>query len=303
MSLDADALVDRRRLKRRLRLWQATALVAAIAVATVLLARYSGIVERDHIARFQVTGIILQDSERDTALRKLVHQDHVRALIVHIDSPGGTVVGGEDLFNTLRAIAERKPVVAVMGTVATSAAYMTAIGSDRIYAREGTITGSIGVILQSANIIGLLEKLGIEAQAIKSGPLKAVPSPVEPLTEEAREATQAIVMDLYDFFVGLVGARRALDRNTLLPLADGRIFTGRQAVKNGLIDAIGDERSALDWLADERQIPRSLPVKTLIIRRDTGSFAELFEGVTGKSLFSNALLLDGLISLWHPSGR
>ena len=303
MSLDADALVDRRRLKRRLRLWQATALVAAIAVATVLLARYSGIVERDHIARFQVTGIILQDSERDTALRKLVHQDHVRALIVHIDSPGGTVVGGEDLFNTLRAIAERKPVVAVMGTVATSAAYMTAIGSDRIYAREGTITGSIGVILQSANIIGLLEKLGIEAQAIKSGPVKAVPSPVEPLTEEAREATQAIVMDLYDFFVGLVGARRALDRNTLLPLADGRIFTGRQAVKNGLIDAIGDERSALDWLADERQIPRSLPVKTLIIRRDTGSFAELFEGVTGKSLFSNALLLDGLISLWHPSGR
>jgi protease-4 len=303
MSLDPDVLVDRRRLKRRLRLWQIAALVFAVAAAAILLAQLGDVIERDRVARFHVTGLIVQDADRDAALRELAQQRHVRALIVHIDSPGGTVVGGEDLFNALRGVAEHKPVVAVMGTVATSAAYMTAIGSDRIFAREGTITGSIGVILQSANIVGMLEKLGIQPETIKSGPLKAVPSPVEPLTEEGREATRSLVLDMYDFFVDLVAERRPLSREALLPLADGRIFTGRQAVENGLIDAIGDERSAYDWLVGERQIPRGLPVETVTVRRDVGALTELLEGVAGKSLFSNALLLDGLISLWQPSGR
>lgn len=300
MSLAADVLVDRRRLKRRLRLWQAIALVAIITAAGVVAVYYGDFVRRDRIARFHVTGLIVEDARRDALLHELARHNHIRALIIHIDSPGGTVVGGEDLFNTLRDVAAEKPVVAVMGTVATSAAYMTAVGSDRIFAREGTITGSIGVILQSANIVGLLEKLGIEPQTIKSGRLKAVPSPVEPLTEEGRVATQAIVLDMYDFFVDLVADRRPLSRDELLPLADGRIFTGRQAVENGLIDAIGDERNALDWLAEAHGISRDLKVETVTVARDVGTVAELFEQATGKSLFSNALLLDGLISLWQP---
>ena len=253
--------------------------------------------------RFHVAGLIVEDAERDAALRALAGQDHVRALVVHIDSPGGTVVGGEDLYNALREVGTKKPVVAVMGTLATSAAYMTAVASDRVFAREGTITGSIGVILQTANIVGLLDKIGIEPQTIKSGPLKAIPSPVEPLTDEGRAVTRSLVLDMYDFFVDLVAERRNLPRDALLPLADGRIYTGRQAVKNGLIDAIGDERSALAWLTESREIPAGLPVQTLTVRHDTDAFAELFEGIAGKSLFSNALLLDGLISVWQPSGR
>jgi protease-4 len=303
MSLAPDALIDRRRLKRRLRLWQLVALTAAVVAAALLVARFGDIVRRDRIVRFHVDGIIVQDAERDATLRRLAGDRRTRALIVHIDSPGGTVVGGEDLYKVLRDVARQKPVVAVMGTVATSAAYMTAVGSDRIFAREGTITGSIGVILQSANIVGLLDMLGIEPETIKSGPLKAVPSPVEPLTEEGRAATRAIVLDMYGFFVDLVAERRGIDRGSLERLADGRIFTGRQAATNGLIDAIGDERSALAWLAEERQIPGNLPVETLTVARDDGALAELFEGVRGKSLFSNALLLDGLISVWQPSGR
>jgi protease-4 len=304
MSLQPDVLVDRRRLKRRLRLWQGVALVALAGfVVAAFVIPFADIVKRDRIARFHVTGLIVEDAERDAALRALAAQDHVRALIVHIDSPGGTVVGGEDLYNTLREVGAKKPVVAVMGTLATSAAYMTAVAGDRVFAREGTITGSIGVILQSANIVGLLDKLGIEPQTIKSGPLKAIPSPLEPLTEEGRAVTRTLVLDMYDFFVGLVAERRNLSRDALLPLADGRIYTGRQAVKNGLIDAIGDERDALAWLTGTHAIPVGLPVQTLTIRRDTGALAELFEGVAGKSLFSNALLLDGLISVWQPSGR
>jgi protease-4 len=304
MSLQPDVLVDRRRLKRRLRLWQGVALVALVAfVVAAFVVPYGGWLKRDRVARFHVSGLIVEDAERDAVLRALAGQDRVRALIVHIDSPGGTVVGGEDLYNTLRAVAEKKPVVAVMGTVATSAAYMTAIAADRIVAREGTITGSIGVILQSANIVGLLDKLGIEPQTVKSGPLKAIPSPVEPLTEEGRAATRAIVLDMYDFFVGLVLERRGIDRDGLQPLADGRIFTGRQAAQNGLIDAIGDERAALAWLTAERGIPAGLPVRTLTVDREAGALADLLESATGKSLFSNALLLDGLISVWQPSGR
>jgi protease IV len=303
MSLTPDVLVDRRRLKRRLRLWQGIALVAIVAfVAAAIIIPNSNIIARDSIARFDVSGVIVEDGDRDATLRAIAKADHIHALIVHIDSPGGTVVGGEDLFNTLREVARTKPVVAVMGTVATSAAYMTAVGGDRIFAREGSITGSIGVILQSANIVGLLDKLGIQPETIKSSPLKAVPSPLEPLTEEGRAATRDIVLDMYDFFVDLVAERRDMPRDALLPLADGRIYTGRQAVANGLIDAIGDERSAVAWLVEARSIPAGLPVRTVTVERETGAFDELFESITGKSLFSNALLLDGLISLWQPSG-
>lgn len=304
MSLQPDVLVDRRRLKRRLRLWQGIALAAIVAfVAAAFLYPFSDIVRRDSVARFHVDGLIVEDARRDETLRALAAADHVRALIVHIDSPGGTVVGGEDLYKTLRAVSEKKPVVAVMGGIATSAAYMTAIGSDRIYAREGTITGSIGVIFQSANVQGLLGKLGIEPQTIKSGDLKAIPSPVEPLTDEGREVTLSVVLDMYDFFIGLVAERRGLSRDALQPLADGRIFSGRQAVANGLVDAIGDERSARAWLAEVHEIPENLPIATLTPERAAGPLGELFESVTGKSLFSNALLLDGLISVWQPSGQ
>lgn len=304
MSLQPDVLVDRRRLKRRLRLWQGIALTAIAAfVATALSYSFTDLTTRDRIIRFHVNGLIVEDAERTTALRALAREKNIRALIVHIDSPGGTVVGGEDLYNALRTVAEEKPVVAILGTVATSAAYMTAVASDRIFAREGSITGSIGVILQSANIVGLLEKLGIEPQTIKSGPLKAVPSPVETLTEEGRAATHTLVLDMYDFFVGLVADRRGMARAALVPLADGRIYTGRQAVANGLIDTIGDEQSARVWLREAHEISEDLPVQTLEISRDAGALAELFEGVAGKSFFSNALLLDGLISVWQPSGR
>ena len=122
MSLDPDVLIDRRRLKRRLRLWQVVALVAVVAAATVMVVRFDHLVKGDRIVRVHITGLILQDSQRDALLRKVADEDNVRALIVHIDSPGGTVVGGEDLHNALRAIAAKKPVVTVMGTVATSAA-------------------------------------------------------------------------------------------------------------------------------------------------------------------------------------
>jgi protease-4 len=300
MSLDPDALIDRRRLKRKMRWWQAATLVA-VALAIIAFLQASDLLfERDKVARLRVAGLITEDHTRETLLANIAKDPSVRALIVHLDSPGGTVVGGEDLYRSLRVVSERKPVVTVMGTVAASAAYMTAVAGDRVFAREGTITGSIGVLFQTADITALLDKLGIKPETLKSGPLKAVPSPTEPLTDEARAATQALVLDLFEFFIDLVTERRPLDRTQVLQLADGRVYTGRQAVANGLVDAIGGETAARDWLAEAKDIPRDLPTVTVKPKSERRGFSDALSSLTGKSLFSNALTLDGLLSVWHP---
>jgi protease-4 len=252
------------------------------------------------VARISIEGIITEDPARDRALARIAEDDHARALIVAINSPGGTVVGGENLYRVLRRVAEKKPVVAVMGTVAASGGYMTAIGADRIYARAGTLTGSIGVILQSADVTGLLKKLGVEPEVIKSSPLKAVPNPLEPLTEEGRAATRAVVMDMYEQFVAMVAERRKLELSAARNLADGRIFTGRQAVDRRLVDAIGGETEARDWLAKTHKVTKSLPVRQIHVRDEPGELLGLVGRIVGKTLFSERLTLDGLVSIWHP---
>jgi protease-4 len=304
MALEADQAVDRRRLKRRLSFWRAAAVIAVAALAIVAVARNRDalmpLVERPHVERLAVDGVISEDPERSLALKEVAKNDRVKALIVAINSPGGTVVGSETLFRELRTIAAKKPVVAVMGTLAASGGYMTAIAADHIVARDGTITGSIGVIMQTADVTGLLDKLGIKAEAIKSAPLKAVPSPLEPLTPAGREATQAVVMDMYDMFVGMVADRRGLAPDEAKKLADGRIYTGRQAVAVKLVDEIGGEDEARTWLESARGVPASLPISDVKIERDSKDVLGLVGGMIGKALFSERLTLDGLVALWHP---
>ncbi|MFM2129959.1 MAG: signal peptide peptidase SppA [Pseudomonadota bacterium] len=300
MSLESDSIIDRRKLKRRLSAWRAAAILAVAGAALAWIARDEGVIPRDYVARITVDGIIVEDEARERALRRIAEDERARALIVAINSPGGTVVGGENLYRALRRVAEKKPVVAVMGTLAASGGYMTALGADRIFARSGTLTGSIGVILQSTDVTGLLKKLGVEAEAIKSSPLKAVPNPLEPLTEEGRAATRALVMDMYEQFVAMVSERRGLDAAAARALADGRVYTGRQAVANRLVDALGGEAEARDWLAKTRQVPKSLPVRALRVRGEAQELLGLVEGIIGKTLFSERLKLDGLVSVWHP---
>ncbi|MBT7486253.1 MAG: signal peptide peptidase SppA, partial [Rhodospirillales bacterium] len=225
---------------------------------------------------------------------------NAKALIVQIDSPGGTVVGGEDLFRLLRRISVKKPVVAVFGNLGTSGAYMTALGADRIFAREGSITGSIGVILQSADVTGLLEKLGVKSISVKSSPLKAQPNPLESFSKDARKVTEALIQDLYSMFVDIVAKRRDMEPARARALADGRVFTGRQGVKVGLIDAIGGEEEARVWLSDVRKIGLTVPVRDVRTSKEKKIWRFLLEGIFGKTLFSERLTLDGPISLWHP---
>ncbi|MCZ6603746.1 MAG: signal peptide peptidase SppA [Alphaproteobacteria bacterium] len=289
---------DLRRQKRKLRFWRIFGAVAVV-VALIALLPDAERARRAHIARLTVTGIIVQDEPRNRLLQALT-ETKARALIVHIDSPGGTVVGGEDLYRGLEAVREKIPVATVMGTVAASGGYMAALSGDRIFAREGTVTGSIGVMMQTTDLTGLLDRIGITAEAIKSSPLKAQPSPLEPLTREGRDAIQAVIDDMYVFFVGLVAERRGLELEAAQALSDGRVYTGRQALAVGLIDEIGAEPAAIAWFADARGIDADLPVVDIEAKKERDLIGRIIDRLAGKSLISNTLTLDGLVSLWQP---
>ena len=301
MTLDSDAYVERRRLKRGILFWRLAAVVAVVAAVAAGYARFDGYPLSEYVARFEVDGIILQDSKRDELLAGIADDRRIKALIVRIDSPGGTFVGGETLFRSLQRVAEAKPVVAVMDGVATSGGYMAALAADYIVARQGTITGSIGVIFQTADITGLLEKIGVKPETFKSGPLKAQPNPFETISPAAREATQGVVRELYGMFVDMVAERRGLDRTQVATIADGRVFSGRHAKELGLVDALGDEAEARNWLAERHDVAKTLPIRKVALKRERELIWDMLDETVGKALFSERLRLDGAIAVWHPS--
>jgi len=301
MALDSDALIDRRRLKRRLAVWRLAAVIAIVGLVAVSVARTDTLPVGPYLAVLDVDGLILSDPYREQALADLADNGQAKALILHIDSPGGTTYGSEALYHAVRAVAATKPVVAVMSGVAASGGYMTAIAGDFIVARESTITGSIGVVMEATNFVGLMDLLGIETEAIKSGPLKAEPNPFSRMTPEVRAATQALIDDVHAMFVGMVAERRAMPLARAEALADGRVFTGRMALDAGLVDALGGEDEALAWLAAERGIDTDLPMRDVEIAYPEKLVDRLVSAVTGKPYLLERLTLDGLMSLWHPS--
>ena len=297
--------LHRARLKRQLRIWRFTALIAAVAALAVLLYRVAGPVAigGDHVARVHVEGFIRDDSALRRRFEGIAADDRAKALLVFIDSSGGTAAGAEALYAALRKVGAAKPVVAIMGATAASGAYLVAIGADRIFARNATLTGSIGVILQAPQVAGLLETLGIGVDVVRSGPLKTVPNPVERLTPAGRAAAQALVDEIFAMFVDMVAERRPLSRGEVLALADGRVFTGRSAVGNGLVDAIGGEAAARDWLAEKHGVGRGLAAIDRDPERDADWLERIAGRLFGKSTVSEGLLLDGLIAVWHPAFR
>jgi protease-4 len=305
MSLETDLLLDRRRLKRRLVLWRSFAVLAVLAAVLVAL-RGEDLLDRGHLARLTVSGIITADRKLDEAVDKLADNSSVKALIVRIDSPGGSVAGGEGLHDAIARVALKKPVVAVMGGTAASAGYMVAVPAARIFAREGTVTGSIGVLLETGDISGMLKTLGIGAEAITSGPLKDQPSFIRPLSPEGRDVLHGLVMDMYDQFVGMVATGRHMDAERVRQLADGRAYTGRQALKLGLVDAIGGEHEARAWLAANKGVSADLPVDDVstsgfAARALSSSLGWMIESLW-KSVFSQGVILDGAWALWQRSG-
>ena len=304
MSLETDLLLDRRRLKRRLFLWRGLAVLAVIAAILAGTKFGRGGEGGDHVARLTISGIILDNRKLTDRIAALIKNDRVRALIVAIDSPGGTVGGGESLHRVLSEVAGKKPVVAVMRGTAASAGYMIAMPAAYIFARESTITGSIGVKMETAEFSGLMRTLGISAETFASGPLKDQPSTTHPTSPEGRAVLQGLITDMYDQFVEMVARGRKMEMPAVRRLADGRAYTGRQALRLNLIDAIGGEDEARVWLAAERQIPATLPTRDMAPQTFADRLAEAgSESLLGgiwKTLFSQRVTLDGAWAIWQP---
>jgi protease-4 len=324
MSLDADQIVDRRRMRRKLTFWRVFAVLLAIlgviglgaamrSPGMDLLTGQGGA----SIARVSITGLIRSDPERVAAFERLANS-RVKAVVVHINSPGGTTAGSEELHHSLIGLKSKKPMVVVVDGLAASGGYIAAIAADHIVAQETSLVGSIGVLFQFPNVGELLSKVGVSMEEIKSSPLKAAPNGFEPTSPEARAAIADLVKDSYDWFRNLVKTRRQLDDAGLDRVADGRVFTGRQGVPLRLVDELGDEQTAIAWLAKESNIDPKTPVRDYSLH-DRFSDLPFLHTAAGAVLDAaglgaiarhldewgavqtvDRLNLDGLLALWHP---
>jgi protease-4 len=323
MSLEADTIVDRRRMRRKLTFWRVVAVLIAIVAVGAVAARFSGSMLRfgggpgSYVARVKIQGLIRGDDERTESLDSLA-KSSAKAVIVHVDSPGGTTSGSEQLYESLRRVSAQKPTVVVVDGLAASGGYITAMGADRIFAQGTSIVGSIGVLVQYPNVSDLLKTIGVKIEEVKSSPLKAAPNGFEPTSPEARAAIEALILDSYSWFKGLVKERRQLDDADLARVSDGRVFTGRQALELKLIDSIGDEKAALAWLEKEKGLAANLPVRdwklkgrfsdlsflhmavvTTLEAVGLSSVAQRMEALSTVQALER-LNLDGLLALWHP---
>ncbi len=318
MMLETETVLDRRRLRRHVSFWRmaaVTALVVAIGALAFSNEQISGLVGSKHIARVSFTGTITENRDQLKLLKKLADDDSAAAVLVFVNSPGGTSTGGEAIYEELRRIAKKKPVVAQFGTLAASAGYIIGLAGDHIVTRGNTITGSIGVLVQWPEVTDLMEKVGVKVHEVKSGALKASPSPFTKLDEASRAATKEMVDDSFKWFLDLVKERRGIDPSAVEGLLKGRIFTGRQAIEAKLADEIGGEEEAVKWLEEKRSIAKDLKVVERKVEksglagfsllhafaRDIATEAvdgasEAFARTTGLS----AMRLDGLVSVWQP---
>ena len=312
----ADYLVDRRRLRRKVTFWRfIAAVVAALAIIGVAVGGRTQLANdfTPHIARVKIGGLITGDDETLRLLHE-VETSKAAAMILQIESPGGTTVGSERIYDAIRRVAAKKPVVAEVDTMAASGAYIAALGADHIVAYGNSLVGSIGVLFQFPNFSGLLDKIGVKVEDVKSSPLKAAPNGFEPTSDAARAALAALVSDSYAWFKGLVKDRRGMTDEELAAVSDGRVFTGRQGLPLKLIDQIGTETDAIAWLETSKKVTKGLPVrdyKPNVIRGPFGLFtgaAALVETMgwpsAGQFLRQVAVsghtpALDGLVSVWQ----
>ena len=324
MSLDADSIVDRRRMRRKLTFWR----VLAVVVIVLAIAGLGAVVNNRtgfagagaYIARVTIAGLIRDDQERVRQLDRLAQSSSARAVIVHVDSPGGTTAGSEQLYDSLMRLKEKKPLVIVVDGLAASGGYIAALAGDHIVAKQTSLVGSIGVLFQYPNVADLLGKIGVKVESIKSSPLKAAPDGFEPTSPEARAAIESIIKDSYAWFKGIVQNSRHLSDDELQTVADGRVFTGHQGIGLKLVDELGDERSAIAWLASEKKVDAKLPVRdyalhgrlsdlpflhaaagALLHAAGLDMLAQSFDDL-GTMRAVERLNLDGLLALWHPAG-
>ncbi len=300
--MTSDNFIERSLLKRKLNSWRVISVVVIILLLLSFIGKNSNISSggNDYIARISFHDVIEDDRKIYDLIDEVADDKHVKAVILEMDTPGGVAVAGEAIFNKIIMLKKQKPVVVSMRSVCASAGYMISVAADRIYAMNGTITGSIGVILQSAELSKLAKKIGITPITIKSGELKGNPSIAEPISEKSRETLQEMIDELHLTFVKMVAINRKIDEDKVKIIADGRVYSANKALKLGLIDEIGDENDALKWLQKNKNISTDLEIFDVEIKKD---FNQTFAEITGMSslpFFRNSSFSSRLMLIWQP---
>ena len=265
---------------------------------TVLIIN-KNITPKNFIAKVHLEGIINDKNELINKLNEINQNKKIKGLLIIINSPGGTFVSSKEILDALTKISTTIPTSAYMREMATSGAYMASLGVKKIFANQGTITGSIGVILQTAQLTSLMEKIGVKPIVIKSGELKATPNPLEDLDEEKKNYLKKIIEQLQNEFIDIVEKKRDLNQTILREISSGRIFTSKQALDLNLIDFIGSETDALDWIIKEGNLDQKIDVIELDKKKS-------LLNLMNTNLFKNSLkpfnlnLNNGILAIWTP---
>jgi protease-4 len=279
-------------------LWVAAAGLGAMVLMNVFFPDLD-LSSEDRIAVIRIEGVIIDSQTTIGELKRFSETSSVKAIVLRIDSPGGGVVPSQEIYDAVRQVRSKtgKTVIASMGNVAASGGYYIAAATDRIMANPGTLTGSIGVIMETANVEGLLQKIGVEGVVIKSGKFKDVGSPLRKMSEEERGLMQAVMDDVHKQFIEAVAEGRSMELTEAQALADGRIFTGRQAKAVKLVDDLGNLDDAIQLAADTAGIEgepkiveprRRFSVRDLLESQFAGLFPKLdfHPGVSMKYLMA-----------------
>jgi protease-4 len=307
--LNPDFLLERSILKKQNTYWRGMFFFAIVVFVLYFISSFgvnseiikdASKVSRPIIARITINGVIYEDKERDEIINKIRTNDSIKAVILSINSPGGTAVGGETLFNQIKKLNEVKPVVTVMNSLAASAAYLISVGSERIYAHNGTITGSIGVIAEIPNFRKAADKLGVEFEYVKTSPLKGSPTMFEEKNQEALDVLKIVMNDFYDYFVKIVSVQRKISLEETKKLADGKVFSGKAAVKNKLIDAIGDEEDAVKWLSENKKINKNLKIKDISLEKEKEPLEEFMGSMA--SIITKTFDFNSISEKYHFKG-
>ncbi|GBR19204.1 signal peptide peptidase sppA [Komagataeibacter nataicola NRIC 0616] len=305
MDTSPDMSVHATSRRRQLLLWRGSAVAFFVLACLFAVGRSGGLAgHAPHLAHLKLAGVIGSDEHENVeALKKAADDASVKGLVLEVNSPGGAVTGGEVLHDAVAAFARRKPVVVSMGSVAASAGYMVSVPASRIFANRSTLTGSIGVLLESPDVSGLLERVGVHVDQLVSGPMKGQPSAVQPLSPQGREMLQGVIADLYGFFVTVVAQDRHMPPERVRELADGRPYTGQQALGLGLVDQIGSLDDARQWLLKTTLLPDDAPVTDIGPQATRVNWrhwiAGVLSGVPGaQMLLKESSMLDGAVAIW-----
>ena len=321
MPSDSEIIADRRRMRRKLSFWRVFGVVALVIAVIAVGWRatngaWTGTQRAPHIARVTVEGLITSDRRFSEMLGRIGDSNAVQGVVISVNSPGGTTTGSEEMFRAIRGLVEKKPTVTFVDGTAASGAYIAALATDHIIARETSIVGSIGTLFQAPNVAGLLDNIGVSVIEIKSSPLKAAPSPVSPPEPDAIQAIQSIVDDTFVWFRELVASRRPMTPQEVDAIADGRVHSGRQAIGLKLVDQLGSHGDAVRWLETERGVTADLPIRDWEPERERDRFGLITGLAFGLDLLGferlgvalhhiagdhAALKLDGLLALWQPA--